>query len=230
LHDRGDVVDHGGVPTKKRPLPPKNQRRPAPSVKTPDGLSPKQQRFVAEYLIDQNATQAAIRAGYSPRTAKSIGYENLTKPDVLAAITGGLRKLMDQPVSEAERIIAEAKRIAFSDIRRLYDPRGRLLSGQDLPDDIAPAVSSMRVVERSKGKGETEVIREVKLWDKNAAIGTLARVHKLLTEKVEVNSTVETRPDPKTLSDAELDAALTRERIKKLEAEGYTVTRTKEGA
>ena len=49
-------------------------------------LTPKQQRFVDEYLIDLNATQAAIRAGYSEKTAKSIGQENLTKPDIQKAI------------------------------------------------------------------------------------------------------------------------------------------------
>jgi len=49
-------------------------------------LSPKQRRFVEEYLIDLNATQAAIRAGYSPDSARSIGCENLTKPDIEAAI------------------------------------------------------------------------------------------------------------------------------------------------
>lgn len=52
----------------------------------PRPLTPKQQRFVEEYLIDLNATQAAIRAGYSARTAKSIGQENLTKPVIAAAI------------------------------------------------------------------------------------------------------------------------------------------------
>ena len=49
-------------------------------------MTPKQQRFVEEYLVDLNATQAAIRSGYSPRTAKAIGHENLTKPDVSTAI------------------------------------------------------------------------------------------------------------------------------------------------
>lgn len=49
-------------------------------------LTPKQQRFVEEYLIDLNATQAAIRAGYSEKTAKVIGSENLSKPDIAEAI------------------------------------------------------------------------------------------------------------------------------------------------
>ncbi len=50
------------------------------------GLTAKQERFVEEYLIDLNATQAAIKAGYSEKTARSVGSENLTKPDVAAAI------------------------------------------------------------------------------------------------------------------------------------------------
>ena len=49
-------------------------------------MTPKQERFVDEYLIDWNAAQAAIRAGYSPKAAKEIGYENLTKPHIIAAI------------------------------------------------------------------------------------------------------------------------------------------------
>ncbi len=52
-------------------------------------LNPKQQRFVAEYLVDLNATQAAIRAGYSKRTAQRIGSENLSKPLVAAAVAAG---------------------------------------------------------------------------------------------------------------------------------------------
>ncbi len=49
-------------------------------------MTPKQQRFVDEYLIDLNATQAAIRAGYSKKTARAVGSENLTKPDIRAAV------------------------------------------------------------------------------------------------------------------------------------------------
>lgn len=53
---------------------------------TPQKLTTKQQRFVEEYLIDLNATQSAIRAGYSPKTAYSIGVENLKKPEINSAI------------------------------------------------------------------------------------------------------------------------------------------------
>ncbi len=59
-------------------------------------MSAKQQRFVEEYLVDHNATQAAIRAGYSPKTAYSIGHENLNKPEIAAAITAGEARLRCQ--------------------------------------------------------------------------------------------------------------------------------------
>lgn len=51
-------------------------------AKQPSGLTPKQQRFCEEYLVDLNATQAAIRAGYSEKTANRIASENLSKPDI----------------------------------------------------------------------------------------------------------------------------------------------------
>lgn len=55
-------------------------------------LTAKQQRFIEEYLVDCNATQAAIRAGYSKKTAKVIGAENLTKPDIATAVADALEE------------------------------------------------------------------------------------------------------------------------------------------
>lgn len=65
-------------------------------------FTPKQAAFIAEYLVDKNATQAAIRAGYSARTAASIGEENLRKPDIRAAIDEALRRLAEATMTEAE--------------------------------------------------------------------------------------------------------------------------------
>lgn len=55
-------------------------------------MTPKQEAFVREYLVDLNATQAAIRAGYSKRTAHVIGHENLTKPEIADAIEAAVHK------------------------------------------------------------------------------------------------------------------------------------------
>jgi phage terminase small subunit len=68
-------------------------------------LRPKQQRFVEEFLVDLNATQAAIRAGYSPRTAYSIGWENLNKPDIQVALRETIEAHFDQAELTIDRVI-----------------------------------------------------------------------------------------------------------------------------
>ena len=74
-------------------------------------LTPKQQRFVEEYLIDLNATQAAIRAGYSERTAKSIGQENLTKPDIQKAIQEAQNKLTERTEITQDYVLTNIKKV-----------------------------------------------------------------------------------------------------------------------
>lgn len=68
-------------------------------------LTPKQQRFVEEYLIDLNATQAAIRAGYSAKTAQEIGSENLSKPMVAKAIAEAQEKLSNKAQVTVEMVV-----------------------------------------------------------------------------------------------------------------------------
>ena len=68
-------------------------------------LTPKQQRFVEEYLIDLNATQAAIRAGYSEKTAKEIGSENLTKPNIAKVIAEAQEKLSNKAQVTVEMVV-----------------------------------------------------------------------------------------------------------------------------
>ena len=68
-------------------------------------LTPKQQRFVEEYLIDLNATQAAIRAGYSEKTAKEIGSENLTKPNIAKAIQEAQESLSNKTQLTVDMVV-----------------------------------------------------------------------------------------------------------------------------
>jgi phage terminase small subunit len=74
-------------------------------------LTPKQQRFVEEYLIDLNATQAAIRAGYSPRTAYAIGSENLAKPEIKAALQAGQAAVTTKAKITRDYLIEQANDI-----------------------------------------------------------------------------------------------------------------------
>ena len=68
-------------------------------------LTQKQKRFVVEYIVDQNATQAAIRAGYSQKTAVVIGSENLTKPYIKTAIDAELEKIRNERMATASEVI-----------------------------------------------------------------------------------------------------------------------------
>jgi len=79
-------------------------------------LTPKQQRFVEEYLVDLNATQAAIRAGYSKKTAKATGHENLTKPDIAKAVEAGRKAMAEKAGVSAERVVNELALIGFADM------------------------------------------------------------------------------------------------------------------
>ena len=69
------------------------------------GLTLKQQRFADEYIISGNATQAAILAGYSKKTARSIGQENLTKPDIKKYIDERLDELESSKIAKQEEIL-----------------------------------------------------------------------------------------------------------------------------
>lgn len=70
-------------------------------------LNSKQQRFVEEYLIDLNATQAAIRSGYSPKTARAIGCENLAKPDIADAIAAAQEARSKRTLITADQVLRD---------------------------------------------------------------------------------------------------------------------------
>jgi phage terminase small subunit len=78
----------------------------------PMKLTPKQARFVQEYLIDLNAAQAAIRAGYSAKTARMIGHENLTKPEIAAAIEKAMAERAERTGLTADWVVDELRKIA----------------------------------------------------------------------------------------------------------------------
>ena len=84
-------------------------------------LTPKQRRFVEEFLVDLNATQAAIRAGYSKKTARSIGSENLTKPDIALAIAVKLDGYTRKAGITVERVLEVIEAILFFDPREVVE-------------------------------------------------------------------------------------------------------------
>ena len=156
-------------------------------------LTAKQERFVAEYLVDLNATQAAIRAGYSPRTAKQMGTENLAKPVLAAAIQKAMAERGKRTEIEADAVIRELAKIGFANmldyitIGKDGDPYVDL---SKLTREQAAAIGEVTVEDFTDGRGEgARDVRRVKfkLADKRGALVDLGRHFGLFTDKAVVN-------------------------------------------
>lgn len=90
-------------------------------------MTPKQQRFVEEYLIDLNATQAAIRAGYSANTARQTGSENLSKPDIADAIAAAFTARSEQTGIDAAYVLRQAVKLherCMQEVSPIMDRKG----------------------------------------------------------------------------------------------------------
>lgn len=154
------------------------------------GLNAKQQRFVGEYMIDLNASQAAIRAGYSQKTAGAVGHELLKKPEIAEAVAAMQQERARRMNISADRVLQELSRIAFFDPRKLLNENGTPKQMAELDDDTAAALAGMDVSEIYDGVGASRVTigttKKVKVADKVAALGLAMRHLGMLTDKIEV--------------------------------------------
>ena len=144
-------------------------------------MTPKQTLFVAEYLVDLNAGKAALRSGYSPNSAETIGFENLKKPSIAAAIQAEMDKRVEKIGITAEMVVREIGKLAFANLQDFYNVNGSLKEIHELPRDIAAALSSTKV-----NLTESCAVQEVKLHDKRGSLELLGRHFKLFTDKTEL--------------------------------------------
>lgn len=150
-------------------------------------LTPKQSAFVREYLVDLNATQAAIRAGYSAKNAGKIGPELLGKTRIQAEIQIGMDKRAQRNDITADRVLKEIARLAFFDPRRLLNGDGTPKAIHELDDDTAAAVAGIDIVTKgNEDLGYADVMK-IKLADKSKNLELLGRHLKLFTDKIEVD-------------------------------------------
>jgi phage terminase small subunit len=152
-------------------------------------LTAKQKRFIEEYLIDLNATQAAIRAGYSPHTAKEIGYENLTKPHIRAHVDKAMAERSKRTGINAERVVIELARIGLINPGKLINFDEATVRADATEDDLA-AVQSVKVKTIPTEDGDI-VEREVRLYDKNRALELLGKHLGIFTDNVKVSGEIE---------------------------------------
>lgn len=151
-------------------------------------LTPKQAEFVRQYLIDLNACQAAIRAGYSSKTAEWIGPQLLGKTHVAAAIQAEMDARSKRTQVTADRVLQEIAKIAFADIRKAvtFGPAGVTInSSKEIDDDTAAAISEVSETTTKDGGS-----RRVKLCSKEKALELAARHLGMLNDRLAVDSKV----------------------------------------
>lgn len=144
-------------------------------------LTAKQQRFVEEYLVDLNATQAAMRAGYSARTAAQVGHENLRKPEVAGAIAAAQSDRAKRTQIDAAWVLTRLASEATADLADLYDEHGDLKPVSEWPmvwrTGLVTAVETAR--ERNGQDAENRPrfveVRKVKAIDRSRIVELIGK-------------------------------------------------------
>lgn len=149
-------------------------------------LTAKQQRFVEEYLVDLNATQAAIRAGYSPQSAYSIGQENMKKPVIKNAIDKAMAERSKRTGINQDRILIELAKIGFLNPVDVINMDDATIRGDANREDTA-AIASVKVKTIPTEDGEI-VEREVKTYDKIKALELIGKHIGMFVDKLNVNA------------------------------------------
>lgn len=148
-------------------------------------MTRKQELFVDEYLIDLNATQAAIRAGYSVKTANEIGSQNLTKLSIQQAISERMAERSRRTGVNQDRVVMELAKIAFVNVTDVIDSDDATIRAGATADDTAAIQSvKVKVIPTKEGEG---VEREIKLNDKLKALELLGKHLGMWNDKLDVN-------------------------------------------
>ncbi len=165
----------------------------------PELPNPKREAFCREYLLDLNGTQAAVRAGYSPRTANEQAARLLADVSVAARVAELKAARAERTETDADRVIAELKRIAFADRRRLFawGPDGVRLIPSDQLDPADAAIVTEITETTTEGGGSIRL----KTADKLGALTLLGRHLGLFADKLKLET--DAPPDLSALTDAQ---------------------------
>lgn len=143
-------------------------------------LTPKQALFVCEYLVDLNATQAAIRAGYSKKTAANIGEENLRKPNIKQAVATALGARMDKANVDATWLLKRLVSEAEADIADIYHENGSLKPVHEWPkiwrQGLVSGVDVQQEYAYEDGKKVPDgIVTKLKLADRSKRLEMLGK-------------------------------------------------------
>ena len=160
-------------------------------------LTPKQKLFISAYLIDLNATRAAIAAGYSRDTAKQMGSENLAKPDVAEEIQKRMDRRAEKLEITSDKVLQEIALLGFANMADFIVPQedcSILTDFSSMTREQAAAIQEVTVEEYVEGKGENaRQCKRVKfkLCDKGANLERLGKHLKLFVDRVEFHDKTE---------------------------------------
>lgn len=163
-------------------------------------LTAKQQRFVAEYLIDLNQTQAAIRAGYSDKTAAEQASRLLTNVKVADAIQAAMKARSERTQIDADWVLKRLARDATADLADLYTEHGTLKPVHEWPiawrTGLVAGIETVqeRDGEDAEGKPVYSTVRKVKLLDRTKLVELIGKHVEVgaFKEKVEHSGEIKT--------------------------------------
>ncbi len=152
-------------------------------------MTPKQEQFVAEYLANGlNATKAAISAGYSEKTAQEQGSRLLSNVMVSAEIARKPQIRTEKLGCTADRVLDMAAKMAFFDVRKLFEADGSPKQIHELDDETAAGIAGFEFLELFEGQGDQKhafgILKKVKLIDRRASVDMLMRHHSLYNDKL----------------------------------------------
>lgn len=129
-------------------------------------LTDKQECFCLEYIKDLNATQAAIRAGYSEESARSIGYENLTKPDIQNRLTELIDARNKRLEVDADYVLDRLVEIDQMDIADILNDDGTIKSIKSWPQSWRRTLSGIDITELTSEGDQQAILKKIKWPDK----------------------------------------------------------------
>jgi phage terminase small subunit len=146
-------------------------------------LTQREEKTVYEYLVDLNIKNAAIRAGFAPKYADRAGWRALQKPAAQKLLQELWQQQKQRWQMRVDDVVAENTCIAQSDVRKIFDNEGAPVSPNELPEEIAKAVSGVEVIDTKDNEGNV-VQRKYKyrFWDKNKALEWFGKYYALFTE------------------------------------------------
>ncbi len=138
-------------------------------------LTKKQALFVEEYMKDLNASQAALRAGYSKKTAGRIGQQNLQKVVIQKEIQRLRNTVTLRNNVTIDKVLTEEHCIAHLDPAHLFDKSGKIKKIHEMPEAVRRAISAVKVKTKVLPNGDRFQTIEVKLWDKGRSLERLGK-------------------------------------------------------